>query len=87
MIYELCEGVTLEDVDGSTVLIDEQGNAAILNDMATDILPRLLSPIDHVELYKIISDEYGVSLNTSCSDIDDFISEMIDKGLLQQCAI
>jgi lipopolysaccharide biosynthesis regulator YciM len=83
MKYELCTGVTIEKIGEQSVLMTEKGDAAGLNESAESILSYLLDGVDDASAAQKLVDVYDVDSNTLIKDIEKFISELMEKGLIR----
>lgn len=82
MKYELCEGVTIENIDGQNILTTERGDAAVLNETAQAILSHVLGETDCTSAVQKLADVYNVDSNTVREDAEQLLSELMEKQLI-----
>ncbi len=84
MNYKLCEGVTIEHVDGHSILITEKGDAAVLNETAEFILDLIIiNGADDKAAIQKTSEIYNVDSNIVNSDVEKLVCELADKELIE----
>ena len=83
MKYELCKDVTIENIDGQSILITESGDAAVLNESAESILSYILSGTDCTSVAEKLADVYHIDENTIIKDIKRLLSELMAKQLIK----
>jgi hypothetical protein len=86
MNCKLCEGVTIENVDGHNILITEKGDVAVLNETAAYILDRLLDADDLENAIQTLTGTYDAEDDTVRADAETFIAGLRERGLLQSSA-
>lgn len=82
MRYGLCRGVTVEAVDGHTVVITEKGDAVVLNETAGFMLNTILEERSFEDAVRTGVECYDVDENTIRSDWEEFLRETINKNIL-----
>lgn len=72
-------------IDGDTVIIDSRGNKQIhrLNPVATLIWNEVTKGIELNEIIMNLSSEFDVSKEELSQDVNDFINDLQNKGLLE----
>jgi hypothetical protein len=83
MNYKLCEGVTIEHVDGHGILITEKGDAAVLNETAEFILSLLINGNDDKVAIQKVAETYNVDNSIVNSDVEKLVCELADKELIE----
>ncbi len=82
MKYILSENVSLENVDGSIVLIDLEGNATVLNETASFMVEALLTHGNNALGY--LAENYDVSAETLTADFEDTMDTLCDYGMMKK---
>lgn len=82
MSYKLGNGVTIENVDGNSILITERGDAAVLNETGAYILDLLLKNNGYEDVIDKIKEIYKVDSNIVGNDVQKLVCELINKGLI-----
>ncbi|MDR1247169.1 MAG: PqqD family protein [Clostridiales Family XIII bacterium] len=83
MNYELCEGVTIEHIDGHNVLVAEKGDVAVLNRTASCILDNVLDDGGIENAVKSVLDKYSTDGDTARADAEEFIAGLAEKKLIK----
>jgi hypothetical protein len=83
MSYKLCEGVTIEQVDGQNVLITEKGDVAVLNETADYILDHLLDDSGIEKAIQKTTETYNTDGAAVRADVEKLIASLIEKDLIQ----
>ena len=83
MKYKLCNGVTIEYVDGHNVLITDRGDAAVFNETAEYIFHLLINNTDYDTLIQKVTETYNIDTDTAYKDIPKLVFELIDKSIIQ----
>ena len=83
MKYELCDGVTIENIDGETILITSKGDTAVLNESAQAILSHVLSGVDCTSAVQTVADMYDADSTTIRDDAKRFLSRLMEKELIK----
>ena len=72
------------EIDDQTVMMDiEQGSYFGLNKTATRIWARLAEPMVGGELCDRLTEEFDVPREQCEQQVDDFLENLLDRGLLQ----
>lgn len=85
MKYKLCEGITMEKVDECNVLVADNGDAAVLNDVGSEIVTLLEKGMQPNDIVDAISNMYDTDNIDVKEDIDDFLEELKAKALIEAC--
>jgi hypothetical protein len=85
MGYELCGGVTMEEVDGESIFTTKQGDAAVLNETAAYIVKLLLDGAGHDAAMEKAAEIYEADRETIRRDIWELMRELTQKELICPC--
>lgn len=84
MKYKLKKGVSLENIEDNLILVTDNGDTAILNDIAGDILSWVKDDTDSAIIIDHIAEEYKeVDRNVIQTDVDDLLFELSEKEFLE----
>lgn len=84
MKYKLKKGVSLENIEDNLILVTDNGDTAILNDIAGDILSWVIDDTDSDIIIDNIAEEYKeVDRNVIQADVDDLLFELSEKEFLE----
>ena len=83
MKYGLCTDVTIENIDGQSILITKNGDAAVLNETAHTILSYVLNGVDCTSTATKLADVYHIDEHTISEDMKRLVSELVDKKLIR----
>jgi hypothetical protein len=76
-------GVAWKEVDGEVVALDEQGAVYLAANPAGAVLWRALADgTTHAALVTGIVDGFGVETGRATADVDAFLSDLRERGLL-----
>ena len=72
-------------VDGDAVIIDSRGNKQIhrLNPMATKIWNEVVNGFDLEQIVENLSSQFDVSNDVLTQDVNEFLNDLQNKGLLE----
>ena len=74
----------IEILDDEAVIVDSQsGRVHQLNRMASRIWQWLDGSKDHHRLAELVFDEFDVGLDVARNDVDLFLNELLQQGLLE----
>lgn len=59
------------------------GAIVTLNEASAYLFGKLASPLSAAELVDLLMDEYDVDRSTAEKDVDSFVSELLDIGLIE----
>ena len=82
MKYQLSRGVTIERVDGQSIMITEAGDAAVLNETAGYILDHLLNGEKIDTIVQSTLQNYEVEYSVVTKDIEALLLALKNKGLI-----
>jgi hypothetical protein len=85
MCYKLSTGVTDENIDGKNILVTENGDVAVLSEIAGLVLNCLLVSSDIETVVQKVTSTYNIDDVTARADIENLLSGLIDKGLISIC--
>jgi hypothetical protein len=78
------EGLSWRELDGETILLDLQSSIYFrANRTGTVILQALLEDCTREALLGRVAETYGVNSGDVAADVDAFVAELHDRGLLQ----
>ncbi len=80
MFCSLSKGVSLENVDGTIVLIDEEGNAAVLNETASEMIEIALE--GNSEAISDVALAYRVPFSEVKGDFEEAVKTLCEYGML-----
>jgi len=83
MKFKLCDGVTIEHIEGQNILITKNGDVAVFNETAGYALNIMLN--DHADVdvaIQKLSARFSVSLKTAREDVEVFLNACTEKELL-----
>lgn len=73
------------EVDGELVILDVQSGSYLnLDPVGTDIWRRLEQPLRVGDLCAALEQDYDADAATIARDVEAFVTQMLEKGLLQQ---
>ncbi len=87
---KLKDGFILKNVAENYIVVPVEGELVDLNAMITTtetgaLLWKLLeNGADREELYKAITDEYDVDVETAKRDVEDFINQLFENKMLEE---
>ncbi len=81
MRYQLCQGVSLEELDGNMVIITEKGDAATLNETGSFLLSGLIEQGLEETISKLRTEFTGLS-RSWYEETEAFISSLKEKNLI-----
>ena len=79
--YSLVDNATVEDVDGTRVVLGANGDAAVLNAVAGEVLDALLEG-GVANAASMLASRYDVDEATARHDVEDVVGELASRGLL-----
>ena len=82
---KLMPGVSREDVSGVTVLVDEAGNAAVLNSTAGMILDLFLAGCSCDDAADVMCERFSVARDEALRDALEVAAMLVDKALVERC--
>ena len=72
------------EIGGEAIMMSiEKGAYFGLNPVATRIWDLLEQPKTIAELVQAITDEYDVSVEQAAADVQEFVADMIERGIAQ----
>lgn len=80
MFCSLPKGVSLENVDGTIVLIDEKGNVAVLNETASEMIEMALE--GNAEAVSDMASAYGIPFSEVKGDFEEMVKALCEYGML-----
>lgn len=81
---ERSDGLLVSDVDNETVIMEaDSGRYHGLNFLATHIWNSLDSPVTAQLLCDRLMDEYDVSRRQCETDVLDFLTDLLDRGVIR----
>ena len=79
--YSLADGATVEDVDGTRVILGANGDAAVLNAVASEALDAVLGG-GVADAVSAFVGRYDVDEATARRDVEGVVGELVSRGLL-----
>ena len=79
--YSLADGATVEDVDGTRVVLGANGDAAVLNAAAGEALDAVLEG-GIANAASMFVGRYDVDEATVRRDVEGVVGELVSRGLL-----
>lgn len=83
MKYKLCDGVSLENVEGNLILVMAQGDVAILNDTAGIIVKKIIEEPDN-NIIDYLYKKYSIEKDNLRADTEELIMELRNVGFLEK---
>ena len=80
-MIKLAKGVEMLEVDGTTVLLKNNGDAAVLNAQAVNILSALIDGKTKPLVVEQVLKSYEVSRAQATEDIDAFVNKLLKNEL------
>lgn len=84
MGFRLTQGTTIEDVDGITVIIAENGDSAVLNGSAGTMVDALLECSAKGEAIERILSIYSVERAELIEDMQTVINDLKQHGMIEE---
>ena len=86
MKYQLNNGVSLETIEENHILVTEDGDTAVLNDLAGEIVCLVMDGSDSNGITDHIAGEYAdTDRYVIMSDVEELLSELASKNFLELC--
>lgn len=85
MRYSLYSDMTLEEIEGSLILIKGHEGVAVLDSMGKIVLGYLLQG-GKCQCIEALLNEYDVDKETLKEDIDEFAARLVAFELISECA-
>jgi len=82
MSFILENGVSIECVDGQSIMITAVGDAAVLNETADYMLKELLKGVEKDAIVNMIVTKYEIDVDTVLKDLDNLVHELMNKKLI-----
>ena len=82
MKYKICKEITAHEIEGQTILVDPEGNVAVLNPMASNILEMANQGRTADQIRDFIVDNYRVEKRTAQRDVQMLFARLQEKALV-----
>lgn len=84
MSFQLTQGMVLEDFDGTTIIIAENGDSAVLNGSASMIVDVLLESLTIDEAAERLFDVYSVERAVLIKDVRSIIEDLVQQRMMEE---
>lgn len=84
MGYQLTPGTTLENIDGSSVLITANNDVAVLNETAGFIVDALLNSDTSESVTKALSSSYAIDELKAEKDVAETLASLTAHGMIEK---
>ncbi|HEY4929189.1 MAG TPA: PqqD family protein [Acidimicrobiales bacterium] len=79
--------ISWREVDGEVIALDvESGEYLSLNGSGRILWMALVEPVSIEELGKLLTEQFGVSADIASADASAFVSDLVERSLLDEVA-
>lgn len=83
-VYQASTKHLYSEIDSEAVILDvDSGTYFGLNEVSNQLWQWMQNPASHGELLQLLLAEYDVTESEANTDLDSFLKEMLDSGLIE----